>query len=463
MNIPDNLPQYKKNAYTIFHQLLTRIDELTVELNIRKMQIASLFVSIQQVEIERCKENETTEEYNRRKAIANLTKARYRKRMEILTKQFKKGTKTTYNYSMPKPTNKAVLTDTLSKDFPEEVISPNIENNIDDELTKLGISSTLLTTTDSKTNQQGLKKTSNRPSLVSQAASSSSRTIQQEEKSTQETDRTTMKQQYNDAQMNQDGSKKISTFPSSVSHAALSSSQRRIQEQGKTRQEISRTTLKQQKDDALVQKVQLQPQSTTQGDKPDMFEQQCQAKKTEAAGMVNHVCARKPGNRILDESNMEDQEWSLSGMSPPGGTSHAPAVQPLKLSQKEYQEAYPWADEASKNAFNKTELSNEVEYINISQCLIGNYLTSRMRNQLKENINLPDVVIEKVNNCIGITTINQKPTYFCKVCNMNSPYNHPKRAMCARHVRIHLGYSLYRCSVCDFISSTKNCLFALHC
>ena len=79
MKIPDNLPQYKKNAYTIFHQLLTRIDELTVELNIRKMQIASLFVSIQQVEIERCKENETTEEYNRRKAIANLTKARYRK------------------------------------------------------------------------------------------------------------------------------------------------------------------------------------------------------------------------------------------------------------------------------------------------------------------------------------------------------------------------------------------------
>ena len=147
-------------------------------------------------------------------------------------------------------------------------------------------------------------------------------------------------------------------------------------------------------------------------------------------------------------------------MQPTKRTSHTPAVEPLKLSPKEYYEAYPWADEASENKFNKTELANEIEYVNIPQQSIGNYLTSRMRDQLKENINLPDVVTEKINNCIGMTKINQKPAYFCKVCNMKSPYNHPKRAICARHVRIHLGYSLYRCSVCDFITNTTNRVYS---
>ena len=82
LTIPEELPQYKKNAYTIFHELLTWIDELTIELNIRQMQMASLFTSMQQVEIRRHKEGETIEEYNRHKSLANLTKARFMKQME---------------------------------------------------------------------------------------------------------------------------------------------------------------------------------------------------------------------------------------------------------------------------------------------------------------------------------------------------------------------------------------------
>ena len=253
MKIPDNLPQYKKNAYTIFHQLSTRIDELIVELNIRKMQIASLFVSIQQVETESRKAQETTEEYNRRKAIANLTKARYRHQMEKITKQFKKGTVFTHNYSMPKPTNGTVLTNTLSIDIPEEITTPNIENNIEDELTKLGISSTLLTATNSKTNQEDLKKSSALSSLVSHAASPSLRPTLREI-STQETARTTLKQQYHTAQTDQEGSKKT-------------------QEQEKTRQESSRTTSKQQDNDVSEHEAHLPHQSTAKGEKLDQSEQ----------------------------------------------------------------------------------------------------------------------------------------------------------------------------------------------
>ena len=105
LTIPEELPQYKKNAYTIFHELLTRIDELTIELNIRQMQMASLFTSMQQVEIRRLKEGETIEEYNRHKSLANLTKARFMKQMEKITKELKKDTLLTHNYSIPKPTN----------------------------------------------------------------------------------------------------------------------------------------------------------------------------------------------------------------------------------------------------------------------------------------------------------------------------------------------------------------------
>ena len=404
LKIPDNLPQYQKNAYTIFHQLLTRIDELSVELNVRKMQIGSLFVSIQQVDTERCKPEETIEDYKRRKAIANLTKARYRQQMENLTKQLKKGTALTHNYSMPKPSNEVVLTNPLFKDIPDEITTPNIENNIDDELLKLGISPTLLTTTDSKTNQKGLKRMSTLPSSVCHKTSPSQRTTLEQEKITKETSKTTSKQQDYDEQ--------------------------------------------------------LPPQSTAQVHKPGQSKQHYQTKKMEATETINRICAKQPEKRTSDESNAEDQPQSSNSMQFPKRTSQAPDVQSLKLSQKEHHQAYPWAHEASKNTFRKTELSSEVEYVNITQNTIGKYFTSRMKDQLKEKINLPDVITEKINNCIGMTEKNDKTTYFCKVCNMKSPYNHPKRVMCARHVRIHLGYSLYRCSFCNFISNNPNCVYS---
>ena len=373
-----------------------------------------------------------------------MTITLFRKR--ALTKQFKKETASTHNYSMPKPTNEVVLTNTLTKDIPEEITTPNIENNIEDELTKLGISSTLLTFTDSRTDQKGAK-ISTLPSIISHAASPSSRPIEHEVTSVQGPGRATLKQQCHDTQTNQEGSKKkTSIHQSSVSHAT-SSPLRRTWELEETREETSQTAAKQDYDEPEYE-AQLGPQSIAQGHKADQSGQQCQAET------IKQIYAKQPEERTLDESNTKDQPPSLNSMKPTKRTSHTPAVQPLKLSQQEYLQAYPWAHKASENTFNKTELSKEVEYVNIPQHSIGKYLTSEMRDQLKENINLPDVVIEKINNCIGMTERNDKPTYFCKVCNITSPYNNPKRVMCARHVRIHLGYSLYRYFVCNFISNT---------
>ena len=159
LQIPDNLPTYKKNAITIFHQLLSRIDELNMEVNHRKIQVASLFTSIQQVETEICKEQQTTEQHNRDKALANLRKARFMKQMQDLTKKLKEQTILTHSYAMPKPTNTTELTKKLPDDFPNEVAIPDIKKDLQQELTKLGLNTTSLTKTNPGTNKGTLKET----------------------------------------------------------------------------------------------------------------------------------------------------------------------------------------------------------------------------------------------------------------------------------------------------------------
>ena len=116
------------------------------------MQLASLFTSIQQVETRRKKEEETTEDHNRHKALANLTKIRYLKQMEKMTKQFKADTPLT-NYPMPKSKNSTVLTNNIPHKN-DQILIPNIENNITDELNKLGISNSLTPTDNTNTNAE---------------------------------------------------------------------------------------------------------------------------------------------------------------------------------------------------------------------------------------------------------------------------------------------------------------------
>ena len=154
LKIPDNLPTYKKNAFTIFHQLVSRIDELNLEMNHRKIQVASLFASIQQVETEICKEQETTEQHNRNKALSNLRKARFMKQMENLTKELKQQTVLTHSYPMPKSTNTAELTKKLPDDSPDELLVPDVTKDLEQELTKLGLNITSLTNTNSGTNKR---------------------------------------------------------------------------------------------------------------------------------------------------------------------------------------------------------------------------------------------------------------------------------------------------------------------
>ena len=104
--------------------------------------MASIFAALQQVETRHRKEVDTVEEHNHHKALARLTRARYMKNMQTFTKEFKKNTPLTHNYELPSHTNESKLTKTLPpKD--DQILIPNIENNIEEELNKLGISNSL--------------------------------------------------------------------------------------------------------------------------------------------------------------------------------------------------------------------------------------------------------------------------------------------------------------------------------
>ena len=106
-----------------------------MEINIRQTQMASIFAALQQVETRYRKEADTVEEHNRHRA-------RYMKNMKSFTKQLKNNTPLTHNYELPSNNNENKLTKKLPpKD--NQILIPNIENNIDEELNKLGISNVL--------------------------------------------------------------------------------------------------------------------------------------------------------------------------------------------------------------------------------------------------------------------------------------------------------------------------------
>ena len=101
-----------------------------------------------------------------------LTKARFMEQMEKITKELKKDTLLTHNYSIPKPTNQTVLTNTLSQKTPNNILIPDIETNVQEQLNCLGISN-LLPTATTKSNEES-----------SQTASPSTRSLPHENSTT---------------------------------------------------------------------------------------------------------------------------------------------------------------------------------------------------------------------------------------------------------------------------------------
>ena len=404
LTIPEELPQYKKNAYTIFHELLTRIDELTIELNIRQMQMASLFTSMQQVEIRRRKEGETIEEYNRHKSLANLTKARFMKQMEKITKELKKDTLLTHNYSIPKPTNQTVLTNTLSQKNPDNIVIPDIETNVQEQLNRLGISNLLLTTTKKPTEES------------SQTTSPSTRTPQHENST---------------------------TTP---------------QRPGKLNKLLQEKLRQESKEDP----IQVSPlQDKNIGNLPMTMLHSGKQKQDKQPLSINHIYAELPqknkGEKIkLNQKEEEDEEYedfeTSDDEEPETSNTKHKRQKPTKaarLNHHQHRTAYPWAHTASHNATKKTNLGHEIEYIRHPN--VHNMLTDQMKKKLIKKVNLPEDVCDKVYEKIQ----EMKDNFVCKICS--NSYN--KRYHAQRHIKIEMGYHEYRCSFCNYLSNTINAIY----
>ena len=386
LKIPDNLPRYKKNAFTIYHQILSRIDELNVEVNHRKIQLASLFTSIQQVETEIRKEQETAEQHNRDKALFNLRKARFMKQMQNVTKKLKEQTILTHSFPMPKPTNATELTKKLLHDFPDEVPIPDINKDLEEELTKLGLNTTPLTNTNSPTNKGTLDNTP----------------------------------QW-----------KLPSSPSSTSN-----------------QQESTTRL-------LTKKQTYEHKDVEQSKPPYEYEEIKQlpsqeVHKFQVSQLSSPVDKNEDTNTVIEASGNQ---------SPSENTFHL-HTKSLKLSRKDHIEAYPWAHKASGNFSKTTPLAGtgEVEFPNIAYASFRKYLTAAQREHMIKIITLPQASLDKIEKNIGMK--KEDKTYFCKLCDPNTPYVTTRRAMANRHTRTHMGYSLYRCSFCNFISNNLTPIYS---
>ena len=404
LTIPEELPQYKKNAYTIFHELLTRIDELTIELNIRQMQMASLFTSMQQVEIRRRKEGETIEEYNRHKSLANLTKARFMKQMEKITKELKKDTLLTHNYPIPMPTNQTVLTNTLSQKTPDNIVLPDIETNVQEQLNRLGISNLLLTTTKKPKEES------------SQTTSLSTRTTPPHENS--------------------------ATTPQST---------------GKLNKLLREKLRQESKEDHIQVSP---PQDKNVGYLPITMEHSRNQEQDKQPSPTNHIYAEIPQKKTEKlKSNEEEEEDSkyddfetTDDEEPETSNTKCKRqkpTKPVRLNRQQHRTAYPWAHNASDNATMKTNLADEIEYINHPK--VHHVLTDKMKKMLIQRIQLPRDIRKEIDQQIQET----KNKFICKICSNSFD----KKYHAQHHTKIEMGYYDYRCSFCNYLSNTTVCIY----
>ena len=373
-----------------------------MEVNHRKIQAASLFATIQQVETEIHKEQQTTEQHNCDKALANLRKARFMKQMQNLTKKLKEQTILTHSYPMPKPTNATELTKRLPDDFPDEVPIPDIEKDLQEELTKLGLNTTSLTNSNSGTNKRMLEKTPECKLSVSSSSSSA------------EPENTTT----------------ISTENPTCGHKNVEQCEP-THECEDTKQPPSQASSQPQE----IQKSQVSQLSNKQGNKNEDTEK------------VIHVHVKQPQTKNSDEF-LSSEDFS--------DRSTSTAIKPLKLSYNNHKEAYPWAHEASKNFSKTTPLAQEeeeVEFLNMTYRSLPKYITTAQKEKMRQSINLTGAAMRKIEENIGIKKEDTGKIFFCKVCDPRKPYQSQRKPICKRHVRMHLGYSFYRCSFCNFISN----------
>ena len=152
--------------------------------------------------------------------------------------------------------------------------------------------------------------------------------------------------------------------------------------------------------------------------------------------VMTHVYAKSPQNKRREEnkaSTAANQE--MDDELPTNG----------KLTYQEHKTTYPWAHAASNNTFIRTDLTEEIEYVNHKN--IEKFLTTNMKKLLTKTIKLPSHVNNTIEKKIKYLS---DEAYRCQICYVifKKKYN------AIRHVRIELGYKENRCSFCNFMANS---------
>ena len=97
---------------------------------------------------------------------------------------------------------------------------------------------------------------------------------------------------------------------------------------------------------------------------------------------------------------------------------------------------------AAKNRENETPFSNEIRKITEG---VNKLLPQIMKSRLFQIIECPDSVNMKIDN--KIQKKDQK--YVCVNCASNPTFSSNRKNTLQRHVKVELGYYIFRCSFCD--------------
>ena len=176
---------------------------------------------------------------------------------------------------------------------------------------------------------------------------------------------------------------------------------------------------------------------------------------------INHIYAEQPQKNNAEKlkSNQEEEEdkeyenLETTDDEEPETTNtkhkrHKP-TKPARINHQQHRRAYPWAHTASNNATKKTNLAHEIEYIRHPK--IHNILTDQMKKKLIKKVNLPEDISQEIDQEIQ----EMKDSFLCKICSNSFS----RRYSAYRHTKIEMGYHEYRCSFCNYLSNSTNCVY----
>ena len=288
------------------------------------------------------------------------------KQMEKITKELKKDTLLTHNYPIPMPTNQTVLTNTLSQKTPDNIVLPDIETNVQEQLNHLGISNLLVTTTKKPKEES------------SQTISLSTRTTSAHENS--------------------------ATTPQST---------------GKLNKLLREKLRQESKEDHIQVSP---PQDKNVGYLPITMEHSRNQEQDKQPSPINHIYAEIPQKKTeklkSNEEEEEDSEYhdfEMTDVEEPETSNtkckRQKPTKPVRLNHQQHRTAYPWAHNASDNATMKTNLADEIEYINHPK--VHHVLTDEMKKMLIQRIQLPQDIHKEIDQQIQET----KNKFICKICS----------------------------------------------